>query len=193
MQALPAAAPPPPRRQVLVGTALAGVAVTMLFGGMLAVWVLMRERALDTEEGTWLPDGVVIPDVPANIMLIGVSALLLFAQWAVHAARRGDRVHTGLALVLVALVGLAVINAQAYIYNQIDLPIGEGPYPGMFYAVTGTMTAALVVGVVFTAVTAFRFLGGRTNDRELVAAHALFWYLLAAVFSAVWLVVYVTK
>ena len=30
-------------------------------------------------------------------------------------------------------------------------------------------------------------------DREIVAAHALFWYVLATVFTAVWLIVYVGK
>ena len=34
-------------------------------------------------------------------MLIGVWALVVFAQWAVYAARRGDKAHTGLALGLV--------------------------------------------------------------------------------------------
>ena len=91
------------------------------------------------------------------------------------------------------MIVLAVINAQAFVYNQMELPIAEGGYPGMFYAVTGTMTALLVIGLVFTAVTAFRYLGGRIDDREIVAAHALYWYVLAAVFSAVWLIVYVTK
>ena len=55
------------------------------------------------------------------------------------------------------------------------------------------MVVLFVVGLVFTAITAFRFLGGRMDDRELVAAHALYWYVLAVAFSAVWLVVYVTK
>ena len=84
MHALPAAPAPPPRRQVLVGTALAGVATVMLIGGMLAVWILQRERAIDAE-GTWVPEGVTIPEVPANVMLIGVWALCVFAQWAVYA------------------------------------------------------------------------------------------------------------
>ena len=70
-------------------------------------------------------------------------------------------------------MALALINAQAYVYNQMDLPIAEGGYAGMFYAITGTMIALFLVGLVFTAVTAFRFLGGRTDDREIVAAHAL--------------------
>jgi heme/copper-type cytochrome/quinol oxidase subunit 3 len=190
--ALPPAPAPPPRRQVFVGTALAGVATLMLIGGMLAVWVLQRERALDAE-GFWVPEDVTIPEVPTNVMLIGLLALVVFAQWAVYAARRGEKVHTGLALGLVGLLGLAVINAQAYVWNRIEMPIADGGYPGMFYAVTGTMTVLLIVGVMYTAVTAFRYLGGRVSDREVVAAHALYWYVLATAFSAVWFVVYVTK
>jgi cytochrome c oxidase subunit 3 len=191
--ALPPAPAPPPRRQVLVGTALAGAGTIALIGAMLAVWVVQRDRALDGSEGTWVPSDVNIPEVPANVMLIGMIGVVVFAQWAVYAARRGDRVHTGIALGLVGLLALAVINAQAYIWNQIELPIADGGYPGMFYAVTGTMTALLIIGLFFTAVTAFRYLGGRTTDREIVAAHALYWYVLAAAFSAVWFVVYVTK
>lgn len=192
MQALPAAPPPPPQRQVLVCTALAGVATIMLIGAMLAVWILQRERAIDAA-GTWVPEGVTIPEVPTNVMLVGVWTLVVFAQWALYAARREDRAHTGLALGIVALMTLALINAQAYVYNQIELPIADSGYAGMFYAITGTTTALFIVGLGFTAITAFRYLGGRTDDREIVAAHALYWYVLATVFSAVWLIVYVTK
>jgi heme/copper-type cytochrome/quinol oxidase subunit 3 len=192
MHALPAGPAPPPRRQVLVGTALAGAAMIMLLGGMLAVWILQRERALDGGD-SWIPEGVMIPEVPTNVMLIGVWALVVFAQWAVYAARRGDKLHTGLALGIVAVMTLALINAQAFVYNQMEMPAAESGYAGMFYAITGTMVALFIVGLGFCAVTAFRFLGGRTTDRELVAAHALYWYVLAAVFSAVWLIVFVTK
>ena len=127
-------------------------------------------------------------------MLIGVWGVCVFAQWAAWSARRGDRAHTGVALGLVAVMAIALINAQAYVYSQMALPIAdETGYAAMFYAVTGTVIALFVVGLVFAGVAAFRFLGGRSADREVVAAHALFWYVLAAVFSAVWLIVYVTK
>jgi len=193
MYALPAAPPPPPRRQVLVGTALGGLAATMLVGGMLAVWILQRERAIDAGN-TWLPEGIAVPEVAANVMLIGVWGLCVFAQWAAWSARRADRAHTGLALGLVAVMTVALINAQAYVYSQMNLPIAEETgYAGMFYAVTGTLLALFVVALVFTAIAAFRFLGGRTADREIVSALALYWYVLAALFSAVWLIVYVTK
>jgi len=193
MHALTAAPAPPPRRQILVGTALAGVAAVMLVGGMLAVWILQRERAI-AAGNTWVPDGVTIPEVPSNVMLFGVWGVCVFAQWAAWSARRNDRPHTSLALGLVALMGIALINAQAFIYVQMGLPIAdETGYAGMFYAVTGTMVALLVIGVVYSGIAAFRFLGGRSADREVVAANAMFWYVLAAVFSAVWLIVYVTK
>lgn len=190
--ALPAAPAPPPRRQVFVGTALVGVALLMLTAGMLGIWILMRERSI-AATGTWVPEDIVIPEVPSNVMLIGVYTLVLFAHWAQYSARRRDRPHVGLALGIVGLFAIAIINAQVFIYSQMPMEVTEGAYPGMFYAVTGVTTVLFIVGLIFTAVTAFRFLGGRLDDQELVAAHTLYWYAVAIVFSAVWLVVYVTK
>ena len=63
----------------------------------------------------------------------------------------------------------------------------------MFYAVTGTFVALLIVGLVFTVVTAFRYLGGRTSEREIISAHAMYWYFLSAMYVVLWFVVYVTK
>ena len=63
----------------------------------------------------------------------------------------------------------------------------------MFYAITGTMLALVIIGLVFTGVTAFRSLGGRSGELELVSAHAMYWYFVAAAFSGVWFLVYVTK
>ena len=192
MHALPPAPAPSPRRQIFVGTALVSAAGASLIGGMLALWMNFRDDAINTPD-RWVPKGVSIPMVPANIMLISVLPLCLFAQWAVYSAKRDDRPHTGLALLLTGLVGVAFINAQAYIWSQMGLPANEGAYASLFYAVTGAMTAMAVIGVAFSAITAFRYLGGRSTERELVSAHALYWYCLSAVFAAVWFVVYVTK
>ena len=63
----------------------------------------------------------------------------------------------------------------------------------LFFAITGTLMALLIVGILFTGVATFRYLGGRTRDRELLTAHAIFWYAMAVVYSAIWFVVYVTK
>ena len=127
MHALPPAPAPPPRRQVLIGTAVASMGALTLIGGMLAVYIRLRENARDVDQ-PWVPDGVRIPDVPSNVMLISFFVLVVFAQWAVYAARRRDRAHIGISLGLVGLIAIAIVNAQAYVYNQMALPAADSIY-----------------------------------------------------------------
>jgi len=51
----------------------------------------------------------------------------------------------------------------------------------------------VVVGVVYALVAAFRYIGGRTKDRETLSGLALYWYFLAAANTVVWYTVYVKK
>jgi heme/copper-type cytochrome/quinol oxidase subunit 3 len=190
--ALPAAAPPAPRRQMLVGTALACVAGSTLVGGMLAVWALLRERFLDGG-GERFPVDYIITEVASNVMLMTIWTLCIFGQWAVYSAKRGDRAHTGLALGIVGLLAVAFINGQAFVWYTMAVPLAENYYGALFYAVTGTMTALVIAGIVYTAVAAVRALGGRLGEVEVLSAHALYWYFAAAAYTAVWFVVYVTK
>jgi heme/copper-type cytochrome/quinol oxidase subunit 3 len=192
MLALPTAPAPQPRRQLLVGTALVLAAVIALMGGLLALFLRFRTATIDNGD-TWLPKDVKFSMVAANIMLISLLPICIFGQWAVYAAKRDDKPHTGLALLLTGLIGLAFVNAQAFIYATTNLGVAQGTYSYLFYAVTGVSMALAVIGVAFSAVTAFRYLGGRTTDRAIVTAHAMYWYAYSAVFAVVWFVVYVTK
>lgn len=192
MHALPAAPAPAPRRQLLVGTAMTCAALTALLGGMIALYVRLRDQSL-AADGHWLPDGVEVPMVPANVMLCATLPIAIIAQWAVYSAKRGDRVHAGVALWLVALLGVAMINAQVNIYERMAVPVTGETFNTMFYALTGLLIALLVAGTLFSAITAFRYLGGRSNDGELVTAHALYWYFLSFAFAMLWFVIYVTK
>ena len=192
MLALPTAPAPQPRRQILVGTALVLAGVVALVGGLLGLFLKFRTTAIDNGE-TWLPDGTKFSMVAANVMLLTLIPICIFSQWAVYSAKRDDKPHTGLALGLTGLIGLAFINAQAFIFATTALPVGQGTYSYLFYAITGVTMALAIVGVVFTAVAAFRYLGGRTADRAIVSAHALYWYAFSAIFAVVWFVVYVTK
>lgn len=192
MEALTAGPAPAPRNQVVVGATLASIAMVMLTGGMLAIWAVQRRVMLNSDEA-WLPSSVTIPEVPTNVMLIAFPALCSFAQWAVWSAKRDDRANTVFALGATAFVGLLIVNAQAFVYTQMDVGVSDGVYGSMFYAITGTFLALMVAGLLFTAVTAFRYLAGRTGDREILTAHAIFWYAMLTVFTAIWFLVYVTK
>ena len=178
--ALPAAAAPAPRRQIFVGTALACVAITMLVGGMLAIWVLLRDRVVSG--GGRFPVDYIIPEVATNVMLMTIWALCMFAQWAVYSGSRGDRAHTALALGVTGLLAVAFINAQAFVYTDMAVEIRAENYGVLFYAVTGTMMAIVIAGLIFTSVAAFRALSGRLQETEILSAHALYWYFAAAAY-----------
>jgi heme/copper-type cytochrome/quinol oxidase subunit 3 len=192
MDAITAGPPPAPRNQVTVAAMLASMAMAMLVGGMLAVWAVKRSSAIDAGE-SWLPSGITVPEVPTNVMLIAFPALCSFAQWAVWASKRNDRANTVFALAVSAFVAVLIINAQAFVWNQMGVAVGEGEYGSMFYAVTGTFFALMVAGIVFSLVAMFRYAAGRSGDRELLVAHAVFWYAMTVVFAAIWFLVYVTK
>ena len=51
----------------------------------------------------------------------------------------------------------------------------------------------MIIGVVFSLVTASATSAVAPRDREIVAAHAIYWYFLGAVYAVLWFVVYVTK
>jgi heme/copper-type cytochrome/quinol oxidase subunit 3 len=191
MEALAAPPAPPARRQVLVGMSLAAVAMAMLTGGMLGVWMLQRSRVLDAGND-WIPSGASVPEVPSNIMLIAFVPVCVCAQWAVWSVKRNDRANGFLALGITALLALMIINAQFFIYYSFGVGLADGTYGTLFFGVTGMFVALMIVGMLVTMVAAFRLFGGRTDD-ELLAAHAIYWYAVSAVFVAIWFVVYVTK
>ena len=194
----------PPRsaakHQIFVATAAAGSAVFMLMFGMLSVWLRFRDAAPLRESSNgakmirdWLPVDITIPEVATNTTMITLVMTCVIAQWAVYATRRSDSSHAYLALAIVAVLGIAAINAQIAVYVQMEIGISDGAYQTLFYAITGTMTALLASGVVFSLVALFRALAGRLSDRQVMSAHALYWYVLTAAFSAMWFIVYVQK
>ncbi len=197
MLALPPAPAPPRPRLLLVGTALVCAAGSMLFTGLLAIYLQARETAGGTT-AAWFPRGVQVPEIAANILVITMIGAVIVASWAVYAVRRGARTDAYVALAALAIFGIAVLNAQVYIWRQMKVgllkPAGQ-PFPLYFYSTTGTLFAALLTGIVFTAVVVFRTLGGRSTpkDSEGLMALTLYWYFLAAATVAVWFVVYVNK
>jgi cytochrome c oxidase subunit 3 len=199
MLALPPAPAPAPRRQLFVGTALASSAAAAVFASMLAVWWRFREAAGDAESSTgalhnaWKPKNIVVPQVPSNIMLLTLVLGCVMMQFAVWATKRGERANVGIALGITALLTLAVINAQAVIYGRMGMGVADGAFQTLFYAITGSFIALLLVAFCFNLVTAFRVLGGRLSDRMVVSSLALFWYVITVVYTGLWFVIYVTK
>ena len=198
--ALPAAPQQSSRRQLLVSTALIAAAAAMLMAGMLAMWMKFRAGAPTRESSDglkiikdWMPKSITIPEVAANTMFATFPFTALMAQWAVYSAKRRDRGHTSLALLITFGLGIAIVNAQIAIYMKMELGLADGAFQTLFYAITGTMMFLVIAGMAFSAVALFRSVGGRDDDQQLISAHALYWYFLTAAFTAVWFFVYVQK
>lgn len=198
--ALPSAAERAPRRQVLVATAIASSGMAMLVAGMLGMWMKFRAAApvRESSDGLymikdWLPESIKIPEVAANTIFVTFFVACVMAQWAVYSAHRQDSRHRSMALLITAVIGVAIVNAQIAVWSQMEIGVRDGAYQSMFYAITGTVVVLVAVGIAFSLAAFFRSVGGRADDTQVVTAHALYWYVLTAVFTAVWFLVYVQK
>lgn len=192
-----ASAPPPAARRprvLLVGSALGAVSSALVILTMLAVYLQVRSDNLAAGL-TALPDGTVLPLTPGNMGLTTLAMSSITVAWAVYALRNGDRQHAYAALGLSLLFGAAFINSTVYLYQQLALPTTDTPIATLLYAVTGAHLVMVVIGIVFLAVMAFQALGGQLSgrDAEGMAAAALYWYAVIAVYVPIWYGIYITK
>lgn len=189
----PAPAPPRPR-VLLVGTALVSAAAFMLFAGLLAVYLAVRAGTLAAGE-PWLPETTVIPLLPGNVAMVTLLMAVVTMQWAVYAIGNDDRPNTYIALGITVLLGLAFVNATAFLYTQMALDLRAGAAAVLIYVITGAHLAMVGGALVFIGLMAFRTLGGQYSgrDREGVTAAAMFWYVTVAVYAVIWYAIYITK
>ena len=116
-------------------------------------------------------------------------------QWALWAVARNDRLNAYVALGLTMLFGAAVINSQYWMYQQMELSIGESLQAVLIYAITGSFLAMLVSAMVYLTVVTFRALGGQygPHQHDSVTGAAIYWYVMVAIFAVIWIAVYITK
>lgn len=187
--------PPAPARPrvLLVATVLASAATLMGFAGLIAIYLSERSAAI-ADDGTWFPDGVTVPLTPGNLSLAGFAMSLVFMHWAVDAIGNDDRRHTGMAFGSVLIVGAFHFVGTAFLYSQAGFAVNT-PEGALFYAVSGAQLALTGAGLLFTALMAFRTLGGQysARDREGVVAATVFWWAVSLTYAALWYAVYVTK
>ena len=190
------APPAPPRRPrvLFIGAALAATASAMVVLTMLAAYLQVRADNLAAGL-TALPEGTVLPLTPGNMAMVTFLMSAITIAWAVYALRNGDRSHAYVALGLTLLFGAANIVETVYLYQQLALPTTDTPIATLLYATTGAHLVMVAVGLVFIAVMAFQALGGQLSgrDAEGMTAAALYWYVVIAVYTAVWYGIYITK
>ena len=183
------AAPLPRRRQLLFGTTFAAVAVAMFQLALVAMY--LSERA--AHRNVWLQENTIPltqPNMQFGTLLFGS----IFVQWAVWAIARNERAQSYLALGLTLLMGFAFLNQTTFLWKTVELRMNqvEGP---TFYATTGANFLIVAAAMAFIVLMGIRTLAGQYSSRlpDGVSAAALFWHVSVALYSVVWLAVYVMK
>lgn len=192
------AAPPaiePRPRTLLTGTVFAIAACVVYFAGAFGVYLKERSDTLEAET-PFIKKGTV-PLVPGGMMLLTAALSVVMITWAVQAVRNDDRKHAYLALGITLLFGLANINQQIFLFNDMGLKVANKDSAAdlLIYVIAGSHVAMLVAAILFVGLSAFRALAGQYSRLQAdgIQAAAYFWYATMAIYVCVWYGIYVTK
>lgn len=179
----------PRRRQLLFGTVFVSIATSIFL--LTLVGMYLQERM--EHKNVWLSEHT-IPLTQPNMLLSALGLGSVFVQWAVWAIARNERTQAYVALACTALMGFAFINQTTFLYTEVGLPMTniEGP---LFYAVTAGHLAIMIAALAFLLLMTLRTLAGSYSSKlpDGVSAAALFWHVSVALYTVVWLAVYIMK
>jgi heme/copper-type cytochrome/quinol oxidase subunit 3 len=197
LAALAGAEPPPVTRPrvLLVGTAFVCAAIAMLFAGLIGTYLTFRTKAI-ADVGSWLPADVIVPLTQPNMMMLTMVLSVFTIQWSVSAIKNDDRPNTYLALAVSLLLAFALIVEEGYLFSLMKWNLAAAAAPAsLVYAITGTHLAMLISAMVFVILMGFRALAGQFTSRQHdgIAAAALYWHVMVAIYALIWFVIFVTK
>ena len=186
-------------RTLLVGAAFAAMSSIMVFVGLFAVYISIRQNNEFLVEnrlgGTlWFPEGAV-QIAPGTMMMFTTWAGGLFMAWAVQAVRNDDRRNAYVALGLTILMGAAVINQMVFAIQDFGLPIDRSTPALMLYIIYGSYIVFLSIAIIFVLLMMIRAIAGQFNSKNAdgIEAAAIYWYSTIIVYLPVWYLITITK
>ena len=189
---LPPASPTRPRTLV-IGSALGTGAVLMFFGALFGLYFSRRADTM-AWGSEWFPEGA-IQLVPGSMNMATMALSTVTMAWAVYAVINDDRIHSYLAMFLTAVMGIAMINQTVFYFNDIGLPIDHNVATTLLYVIVGAHMVMTGIAVLWMGLVLLRAFGGQATGRhqDLVISVSIFWYVVVAVYSVIWLFIYVAK
>ncbi len=180
-------------RTLVIASAFGTGSVLMYFGGLFAVYFSIRADAL-AWGSQWYPEGA-IQLVPGGMNMATLALSAITMAWSVQAVLNDDRVHAMIAMALTAVLGIAMVNQTVFYFMDIGLPIDASEAATMLYVIVGSHLVMVAVGVLWLGMLLLRTLGGQDTNRhrDLVSAAALYWYATVAVYSVIWVGIYIAK
>jgi heme/copper-type cytochrome/quinol oxidase subunit 3 len=199
VHAAPPAAELSRNRTLVVGTAFAAVASIMVFVGLFAVYISVRQNnEFLVENGLggslWFPEGAV-QIAPGTMMMFTTWISAFSISWAVQAIRNDDRRNAYAALFLTILMGAAIINQMAFAIADFGLPVDRSTPAFFLYVIYGSYIVFMAIAIAFVLLMAIRAIAGQFNSRNAdgIQAAAIYWYATVIVYMPVWYLITITK
>ncbi len=204
MAAATAVAPPAAElsrnRTLIVGTAFAAVASIMVFVGLFAVYISLRqnnefriENGLDGGK-LWFPEGAV-QIAPGTMMMFTTWISVFTISWAVQAIRNDDRRNAYAAFFVTLLMGAAVINQMVFGVLDFGRAVDESTPALLLHVIYGSYIVFMAIAMVFVLLMFIRAVAGQFNSTNAdgVQAAAIYWYAAVIVYLPVWYLITITK
>ena len=180
-------------RTLLVGTAFATGAAAMFFAALFSYYFSVRNDTL-AWGAEWFPEGAIELKPGGSLMSTFAMAAITMA-WAHYASIHEDRTHGYIALGLTALLGIAAVNQTVFYLNDIALPIDHSVATTLLFVIVGAHMVMTGIAVLWIGLVLLRAFGGQATGRhqDLVISVSIFWYAVVAVYSVIWLFIYIAK
>ncbi len=173
-----ALAPPPSPTEVPKGTNLTGTLLVLAADAMVLVALLTTWFTIKAGSPAWPPREVQLGTYIPSVITITAVMSIFSMQWAVSSIRRNDQRSGGAALVLTAIFGLAVANAQWYSLARAGFGIADHAYGTLYHLLIGfhMVHQALAVGAL--VLVGARALAGHFGRRSYDPMRAVgaFWH-----------------
>ena len=173
-----AVAAPRPPDEVPKGTNLTGIllvlmADAMVLATLLATWFTIKSGSL-----AWPPKGVHLTTYLPSVVTITVAMSAFSMQWAVSSIRRNDQKSATAAIILTALFGIAVVNAQWYTMVRAGFGIHSHAYGTLFLLLIGYHAVHQVLAIGALVLVGARAIVGHFGREgyDPMKAVAAFWY-----------------
>ncbi len=181
-------------RSLMVATALVSAAVSALFLSVVTAYYIARSAG-HPATGHWFPDEIQIREVVLAMQCITLGMSCVTIVWAAWAIRRNDRRSTYIALGATFVLGLAHLNALAFVIKQFGVGITSSMPAGFLFVFTGLHVVMTIGALVYVGAVAVRTLGGNygARDAEGIDAAAIFWFVMVVMWIVIWASVLVQR
>jgi heme/copper-type cytochrome/quinol oxidase subunit 3 len=180
------------RATVPLAVIAASVAAFLVFAGLVGAYLGLKAAS---GSAAWPPKGVEFDNYTATVLVITAAMASVLIEWAAYAIRKGFRGQSLFGYGLTVLLGVAFLNALAYLISKFGFGPAATPYATVVHTMAAAAFVMVAVATVATVLVGLRALGHQltTDNQEVARSAALLWHLATVCWIAVYYTVYVTK